>query len=363
MLQRPATFAEAGVAAPFTTPPIAQARLRLDHRGRVEVVARNPTGADGNYVMPLGALREMFRLSIHDRALLEKIETLRPISPWTIRGVAQSIAIEGLCGPEAKEAAEQAVEADEERALLSMLLLLEQLLQEAGLARIDWKAINTTDSQVRERLRPHFRSLEPSISMSTEELIEIIDALSAIVAPLGFPNAPFKSHSETTLAELRELKQSVEAWRQAERDEAAAAAELVVECAALSIECAMKSMEKAAGLLRTTGKVLEAYAADRERVEEILTRPVWLLDGWRHLIALWGTSEGKPRDERREVAFELSALVPLVPLSADDWLGIKADQQRSAGELRRWVRMNEDWRSGLMIERQAAIEQLQAVAL
>jgi len=55
------------------------------------VVARNPTGSDGNYVMPLAALGEMFRLSIHDRALLEKIESLRPISPWTIRGVAQSM--------------------------------------------------------------------------------------------------------------------------------------------------------------------------------------------------------------------------------------------------------------------------------
>ena len=351
------------MAAPFTTPPISQARLRLDHRGRVEVVARNPTGSDGNYVMPLGALGEMFRLSIHDRAMLEKIETLRPISPWTIRGAAQSIAIEGLCGPDAKEAAERSIEEDEERALLTMLLLLEQLLQEAGLERIDWKAINTSDSQVRERLRPHFRSLEPSISMSAEELIEIIDALSAIVAPVGFLNAPFKSHSEITLAELRELKESVEAWSKAERDETAAAAELIGECATLSIACAKKSMEKAAGLLRTTGKVLEAYAADRERVEEILTRPVWLLDGWRHLIALWRTSDGKSRDERREALLELSALVPLVPLSADDWLGIKSDQQRSAGELRRWVRINEDWRSGVVIERQAALEQLQAAAL
>ncbi len=351
------------MAAPFTTPAISQARLRLDHRGRVEVVARNPTGSDGNYVMPLAALGEMFRPSIHDRALLEKLETLRPISPWTIRGAAQSIAIEGLCGPDAKEAAERAIEEDEERALLTMLLLLEHLLQEAGLERIDWKAINTGDSQVRERLRPHFRSLEPSISMSAEELIEIIDALSTIVAPLGFPNAPFKSHSETTLADLRELKGAVEAWGKAECDEAASAAELIVECAALSIACAEKSMEKAAGLLRTTGKVLEAYAADRARVEEILTRPIWLLDGWRHLTALWSTSDGKSRDERREAILELSALVPLVPLSADDWLGIKSDQQRSATELRRWVRMNEDWRSGLMIERQAEIEQLQAATL
>lgn len=351
------------MAAPFTTPPISQARLRLDHRGRVEVVARNPTGSDGNYVMPLAALGEMFRLSIHDRALLERLESLRPISPWTIRGVALIVATEGLAGPDGKEAAERAIAEDEERVLLTMLLLLEQLLREAGLSRIDWKAINTSDSQVRERLRPHFRSLEPSISMSAEELIEMLDALSAVVAPIGFPNAPFKSHSETTLVDLRDLRQSVEAWGRAECDEAASAAELIVECAALSIACAEKSMAKAEGLLRKTGKLLEAYAADRERVEEILTRPIWLLDGWRHLTALWNASDGKTRDERREAVFELAALVPVVPLSADEWLGIKPDQQRSSAELRRWVRINEDWRSGLMIERQAAIEQLQAAAL
>lgn len=363
VMQRPATFAEAGVVAPFTTPLVAQARLRVDHRGRPEVVARNPTGADGVYVVPLGAIGEFFRLSIHDRAFVEHLAQLQPISPLTIRQVALALARDGLAGPDAAAAAERALANEEEQALLTMLLLLERLLQEAGLPRIDWKAIDTGDKNVRERLRPHFKQLEPSIGIDAAELVGVVDELSTIVAPIGLPGASFKSQAGGTLAEVQALHASVEEWARAERDEWIAVARLVIECADLTITAASHSLEAAGGICRSTGKLLKAHATAPEQVAEALTRPIWLLDGWRHLTALWRSVAEKCRDDQRDAMAELGELVPLVPLVVDGWLGKRRESVQPSSEIRRWVRLNEDWRSGLQIERQAVVEQLQAASL
>ncbi len=361
--QRPATFAEAGVVAPFTTPAIAQARLRLDQRGRLEVVARNPTGSDGMYVVPLAGMGELFRLSIHDRAMVEKIEAAPSVSPLTIRRVALETAMEGLAGPDAEAAAAAALNREEEHALLTLLLLLERLLAEAGLPSIDWKQIDTGDNAARERLKPYFKSLEPSLRMSSTELITAVDALSALVAPIGVARAPFKSVAAATLADVEALRDSVAVWARGERDDWAAIAELVVDCAVLTIACAEKSLETATRLVQSVGGMLEAHAAAADSVAEVLTRPIWLLDGWRHLIALWAAVAEQPREAQRDAMIELGELVPLVPLSADDWLGASSAEGRSQYEIRRYVRLNEDWRSGSMIDRQAVVEELKAASL
>jgi hypothetical protein len=361
--QRPATFAEAGVAAPFTTPAITQARLRLDARGRIEMVARNPTGGDGVYVLPLKAASEMFRLSIHDRTMAERLEGIQPISPLTIRRVGLELAREGLAGPDAKDAAVRAVDEDEQHALLTLLVLLEQLLKEAGQPRIDWKAIDTGDRQARERLKPYFKRLEPSTGMTGTDLVTAVDSLSALVAPVGLADAPFASLATTSLADLRKLRASVADWAKEEGSELAAIADLVVECAALSERCAEQSLVKAGELVRAVGRLLAAHAAAPESVGEVLTRPIWLLHGWRHLIALWFSVADQSRDVQRDTMVELGELVPLVPLVADDWLGKDREKLRPQYELRRHVRLMEDWRSGLTIDRQAMIERVQAASL
>ena len=360
--QRPATFAEAGVATPFTTPTIAQARLRPTARGRVEVVARNPSGSDGMYVVPLAALGELFRLSIHDRAMVERLEKAEAISPITIRRVALEVALEGLAGPDAQTAATAALRREQEHGLLTLLLLLEQLLSEAGLPQIDWKQIDPGDKGARERLKPYFKSLEPSLKMSSNELVEALDALSVIVAPVGVAEAPFESLARATLADVRALRQSVFVWAETQHDDVAAIARLVIDCADLTVNCAEAGMATATRLLQSVQALLEAYAVARDSVAERLGRPIWLLDGWRHLTALWVSVAEQPVEAQRDAMIELGELVPLVPLSADQWLD-QEEKGRSQYEIQRHVRLNEDWRTGLLIERQALLEDLQAASL
>lgn len=360
--QRPTTFAEAGVVAPFTTPQLAQARLRPDYRGRIEVVARNPTGADGMYVLPLAALGELFRLSVHDRALAERLHGLAPISPVTIREVALTLAAEGLAGPDAKDAADRGLAEAEERQLLTMLLLLEQLLQEAGLERIDWKSIDTSSKDARERLRPYFKSLEPSLRMSAADLIAAIDELSGLLSVIGHVRSPYKSYADGTLEEVRGLHKSIGSWARGERDDHAAIARLVLECAVLTVECAEPSLAKAKEIAQDARRLIMARRQDPARIDELLIRPLWLLDGWRHLAALWRAAADQPRDVQRDSLVELGDLAPLVPLVADEWAG-RTLEVKGSTEMRRWVRLNEDWRTGHVVDRQGVVEQLLAEAL
>lgn len=326
------------------------------------MVARNPSGSEGLYVVPLVALGELFRLSIHDRTMVEQLEKTKPISPTTIRRVALQVALEGLAGPDAQTAATAAMRREEEHALLTLLLLLEQLLAEAGLPQIDWKQIDTGDKAARERLKPYFKSLEPSLGMSSTALVEALDALSLIVAPIGVAKAPFESLAAKTLTDVRALRASVGEWAQSQHDDVAAIAGLVVDCADLTITCAEAGMAKAMRLIQSVRALLEAYAAAPDSVAELLARPIWLLDGWRHLTALWASVAEQPVEAQRDAMIEIGELVPLVPLAADEWLG-RQDKGRSEYEIQRHVRLNEDWRTGLLIERQALLEDLQAASL
>lgn len=359
---RPATFAEAGIAAPFTTPSVAQARLRLDRRGRMEIVARNPTGNGGVYILPLQAAPELFRLSIHDRVLVERLLALPAISPLSILSAARTVALEGLAGPDARAAAGRAVAEAEEHALLTLLLLLERLLAEAGQPRIDWRAIDTSDRAARERLKPYFERLEPSTGLVGPALVDAAESLSRVVAPIGLPQAPFESLAATTLAELRVLDASIGSWAAVEHHEHATIAGLVHDCATLTIACAETSLAKAANILQSTGRLLDAHRTAPDAVAMVLTRPIWLLHGWRHLIALWNSVADRPRAAQRDAMVELGELVPLVPLEAEEGQGQTREQSRSQYEIHRHVRLREDWRTGVSIERQVVLETLKAAA-
>jgi len=198
--------------------------------------------------------------------------------------------------------------------------------------------------------------------MSSTELVEALDALSVIIAPIGVAKAPFESLAQATLADVRALRASVGAWAETQHDDLAAIARLVVECADLTVNCAAAGMTAATRLLKSVQTLLEAYAAARDGVTERLGRPIWLLDGWRHLTALWASVAEQPIEAQRDAMIELGDLVPLVPLSADEWLD-QEQKGRSQYEIQRYVRLNEDWRTGLLIERQALLEELQAASL
>ncbi len=110
---QPATFLERGVAVPFTTPPVAMARLRPADDRMPEQIVANASGADGKKAFPLCALSSFTTPSMHDRLLLDLPLALPTVSPGDIRREVRSAAQTGAAGHEPAKSAGMAVEREE----------------------------------------------------------------------------------------------------------------------------------------------------------------------------------------------------------------------------------------------------------
>ena len=101
----PTTFLERGVAAPFTSPLLAGARVRPADRGGIEVIVPNPAGRRRAYILPRSGICRLSRPTVHDSTLYLRITERQGITPGTIRAAARDVAAEGLAGQEAADAA------------------------------------------------------------------------------------------------------------------------------------------------------------------------------------------------------------------------------------------------------------------
>jgi hypothetical protein len=106
-LLQPATLAERGVHAPFTTPALFAARLRQGPTHAAEVVMASPSGRRGWLVLPWPAALDACQPSLADRALVARLGR-EALSPDTVRAAARAVALDGLAGRRARRAAASA---------------------------------------------------------------------------------------------------------------------------------------------------------------------------------------------------------------------------------------------------------------
>jgi len=116
-LQRAETLAERGAVAPFVTPALQGARLRLVE-SRYEVVIPAPWEGGGALILGWTGAANELQAATADRRLVAALRRAPP-TPGAIRRAALEVAAEGLHGRAAARAAEAASEADvRHRALL-----------------------------------------------------------------------------------------------------------------------------------------------------------------------------------------------------------------------------------------------------
>jgi hypothetical protein len=359
---QPATFIERGVTVPFTTPLVAMARLRPADGRMPELIVANPSGAGGSYVFPLRALPDFTTPSMHDRLLLELLLALPAVSPGEIRRAVRSAAETGAAGREAAKSARMAAEREEHEQILTNLLLITTLLQQAGFADVDWRRLNLADRTTRATTREYLSRHEAALGMKPDAMLALVEELSAVVAPVGVVAAGFKSAHEVTIERLEALIESLRDWGKGEALDQAKGVELIARCAEFTLVKARDGLGRARHRTEDAVTLLVAWRdRDRALLRE-LTLADWLLDGWSEITALWASVENEDRDTQRVMLARIESLVPVMPkeaLAADDGEG---GPQRQLTQ-RRWVRLNEDWRSGaLMLDEAARVEQAKGLA-
>lgn len=294
---QPATFAERGVAVPFTSPALAGTRVRSGGSG-LELMFANPSGARGIYVVPWAAAPDMCQPTLHDLRLLATLGTQfgerEVIAPARVQAAARRVALEGTAGRKAQAAVEAAVAADRARVAATAQYLV------SALAFVGAGCPDAPEAE----------------------------ALARVVAELGIGPGAKDAPVPSAIAALGRLQDGLLSWA-GNHPEDAAPARLVAALAANAAACAGVAL--AAARHSSPAALMLAWRTGPGRVAALATRPVWILDGWQLPILLWAAAP-----DSSTALTEAAQVAPLLPQEAEAWTGVPTDPV-AAGLLRRVV--------------------------
>ncbi|WP_372616726.1 hypothetical protein [Falsiroseomonas sp.] len=266
--ERARSFAECGVAVPFTTPMLAAARLRR-LPGKAPELVLPPLGGRGSYVLGWDSCLGLSP-TLHDRALWPRLASLPVLTPATIRAAAREVAAQGLAGRAAQAAALAARQA--------------QATLRAG--------------------------LEARFAAATSPAEALAEAL-AETGPDGGPSTPVAARLDALSAFAEAATaQALAASEPTDRE----TARLVASAAQLALAAARASL----AALRQAVEPLQATPSDPAAVARVVllaARPDWLLDGWWRPAALARLAPGSLAALLREVLLAL----PVAPFEAEEW--------------------------------------------
>ena len=96
--------------------------------------------------------------------------------------------------------------------LLTRFHLVTQLLEEAGLERIDWRGFSGDNVELRGMIRGHLAKVAPRLGIPVDGLFERIEAIGEVATPVGPPGDGGAARNEAMLARLRNFTHSLRQW-------------------------------------------------------------------------------------------------------------------------------------------------------
>lgn len=345
----PSTFQDRGVAVPFTTPMLSQARVRRDADKRLEILLANFTAGTGVYVLPWKAVPSMMTLTLHDRLLFEQVEGLSAHAPEQIRAASLGVAATGVCGAEAAAAAQAQVEEDEQYRVLSQFVLMTALLRLVGIGAADLIRPGMSGEESKRVARQAMAKVAVLLEVPADLLTERVDRLGMAMAPVGLPMAPKPGRLRRLAARLTQFADAAEAWSQAEPSDAAPLGAHAAATARHTLGLATACTDQLDALWTDVRALVMRADGGSAAVEAQVTRLSWLLDGWDFLIALWEQAAEADAAGRVTAMVELCRLLPVMPRSEGVVMtAALLDKDGLVRLQRRWVRGNEDWRTGTL---------------
>jgi hypothetical protein len=312
----PATFQSRGVAAPFTTPMLAGARVREAKNTGVELVVPNPSGGRGVYILHWIGVQALCNPTLHDTVLFRRLSTLPAIDPASVRDAAWKVAIEGYAGRQAMAAGETALANDRSERLLAnfrlIMRLLEQVEPKGTMARTPDLARRATDA---------LHLLAPSLGRPAARLTSDLAAMGDAFAPLGIAPEDRNGRIPRTIARLEETGAELSQWLEEDAGhEFGGVGRAVAEMMMMAFRNAGAVLEIAHAALSDPKELLERWVKDAGGVLALASRCDWLLDGWERVCLIWHVSNSSA--SRRASLLEMGPLVPVLPREILEWTGV-----------------------------------------
>ncbi|ACJ00209.1 hypothetical protein [Rhodospirillum centenum] len=344
----PSTFAERGVAVPFTTPLLNQARLRQDRNERFEFLLPSFTGGKGIYVMPWKSLPSVMTVTLHDRLLFEEIERLETHSPETIRGAALRVQATGVAGPDAAAAARRSLTEAGQQLILTQFILVTELLKLVGIGARDLLRPGMTAQESQRLARQALAKVAALVKIPPDDMAQRVETLGTAIAPVGMPQSPQPGRLRALLKQLDAMRDALMTWAQKDASDVSGLGDYVADIAGHTIALGAERLKQLDLVCGDPKQIIHDEPRFRAAITQHVSRLSWLLDGWDFLIALWNAAQDRPEEAQRAAVVELSRLVPVIPREELGVSFTETDLEAVAKVQRRWVRMNEDWRTGAL---------------
>jgi hypothetical protein len=339
----PATFAERGVAVPFTTPVLAGARARPGGRGGLELVVPNPSGGRGVYILPLWDMGSLCRPTVHDTRLAAAIAMVSDVTPAAIRAAARPVAAEGFAGRAAAAAARSAQAAERDAARAAHRELTCHLVRQAEVGVPDMPPLEAeTPAAIERRVWRATARLARDLECRAESIAAALAELSVPLGALGIGGAAQTARIPRLIAGLKALQADL-------RDVAAAnepqgsGAEPISAAIGTVLACVGRLLPGIGTAAADPGRLVREWLFAHRVLVQTLARPDWLLDGWDRVTALWPEACGPFGDG--PTLSDMARLVPVLPREAASWAGPGIGvEEANPGFWGRRVPSHEDWR-------------------
>jgi hypothetical protein len=340
----PATFADRGVAVPFTLPMLAGARVRLAKNGVPEFMLPNPSGSRGVYIVFWPGVRQLCRPTVYDTLLQERILNLPLIDPAGIRLAARQVAAEGYAGHDAMRAAAAVAAEERTGADKASLLLLAALAEQVLQSQAQQPTASSTRAQLEPLRKQAILQTVTRLGCSPEDAARGLTALARAFAPVGVAADDETARLAALLVRLTRLRGAVSAWVEPNQEDwAMGLAQDIARSVQVTIACGELLLRVTRALTADMVALLRAWLAAPAAVLRQIERLDWLLDGWEPLSLLWDAAQRS--GFRRGALLEMAQLVPILPREIRQWVELPLDHTALQPACR-VISMDDGWRSG-----------------
>ncbi|MDF1719794.1 MAG: hypothetical protein P1U65_03885 [Minwuia sp.] len=329
---------------PFTTSSLAQSRVRLDDRGRQEVILPGFSGGKGVYITAWSSLPDITSPSVHDRALIETIAQQRVISPPDVRRCWAELATTGIGGQAlAEKAREELAHAAEVRVATRIMLLLDCIRRSGGKVGPELMArLGHPDGE--QQAKALLAGTARRIDCDVATIDAHIGELAALLGTLGLRSLPQPGRLRDLHVRLQEFSHAIGNWSRTTVSESAPVGHFAAMSSEHSAAIAGRAIAQVDALLADSLKLISNREAGKKSLRTELLRIAWLLDGWDYVLRVWADVVAERTAVDVAIA-EIGRIVPIVPASEVQ----DASAHKSVELFRQYrsrVGHSEDWLSG-----------------
>jgi hypothetical protein len=335
------TFEERGTTVPFTTQGLLYSRVRKSNNNQLEVLVSGFSGGRCIYVLPWAAISELFRLTLHDKALHAEISFSDATTPDRIRMAAYRVAKSGLGGAELIKLAANHIEQEEKEQVSIRFWMMVRLIELTGVneksKELTLNYVNSPDGQM--MVREAFRRFGARLKMNPQTCHSKIAEISEMIQPVGF-------NSHARRGRMRRQTERLTSFRDAVIcSDIGGSSRILAEVSQLTLKIANSLLGAIDAMINDIPALMIDWDNKHHSIRNEIERLAWLLDGWNYVCDLWDDAvSGDPIKQDRIV--EILRIIPMVPRSE-----IAATQAPSIAELThkrsRLVQPNQDWRTGV----------------